>query len=71
MYRTPLTFWIKEDIDRWYAICGANGKSMTREEACKTITDILAMGKPTPEFMTVLYVLMTRYSPDSPADLPT
>ena len=71
MYRTPLTQWIKQDVDRWNAVCGANGRSMTQEEAYQTMIDILSLGKPSPEFMTVLYVLMTRYQVSAPASIPT
>ena len=70
MYHTPLTQWIKQDVNRWNAICGANGQTMTREEAYRTMTEILSLGKPSPEFMAVLYVLMTRYQIADSADTP-
>lgn len=71
MFRTPLTQWIKQDKDRWNALCGANGQTMTQEEAYKTMTEILSLGKPSPEFMAILYVLMTRYSITTPDNIPT
>lgn len=70
MFIPKVSFWIKEDIERWKAVCGADGRTMTRDEAYQTMTDILKIGKPSSEFMVVLYVLMTRYGIESPAELP-
>jgi len=53
--------WILANRDRWDAICGMNGRSLSEQEAMEITGEFMAMRPMPPEYIGVIYVIMHRY----------
>ena len=56
--------WIKQDLNRWKAICKAEGKFLTDEQALRAMGEVIEHMQRNNEFLAVAYVLMTNYEVD-------